>query len=70
MGSKTANKQERQRRKRAQERMIKIDSQKRPKFWLLRMHEKQKSSLIMSCALLKKYAFFLAKPIFSHSYAN
>ena len=39
-------KQERQREKREQERKIEIDSQKRSKFWLLRMCEKQKSSLI------------------------
>ena len=46
VGNKTANKQERQREKREQERKIEKDSQKRSKFWLLRMCEKQKSSLI------------------------
>ena len=45
VGDKTANKQERQREKREQERKIAIDSQKRSKFWLLHMHEKQKSCL-------------------------
>ena len=48
VGYKTANKQERQRKKRKWERKIEIDSQKRSKFWLLRMREKQKSSLITS----------------------
>ena len=48
VANKTANKQERQREKRGQERKIEIDSQKRSKFWLLHMREKQKSSLIMS----------------------
>ena len=48
VGNKTANKQERQRKKREQERKIEIDSQKRSKFWLLRMREKQKSCLTTS----------------------
>ena len=48
VGNKTANKQDRQRKKREQERKIEIDSQKRSKFWLLRMCEKQKSCLITS----------------------
>ena len=48
VGNKTANKQERQREKREQERKIAIDSQKRSKFWLLHMREKQKSCLITS----------------------
>ena len=46
VGNKTANKQERQGKKREQERKIQIDSQKRSKFWLL--HENQKSGLITS----------------------
>ena len=43
VGNKTANKQERQRTKREQERKIEIDLQKRSKFWLLHIREKQKS---------------------------
>ena len=39
VGNKTANKQERQ-KKREGERKIEIDSQKRTKFWLLCMREK------------------------------
>ena len=48
VGNKTANKQERQRENREQERKIAIDSQKRSKFLLLHMREKQKSCLITS----------------------
>ena len=48
VGNKTANKQERQRKKREQERKIEVHSQKRAKFWLLHMREKQKSCLITS----------------------
>ena len=48
VGNRTANKQERQRTKREQERKIEIDLQKRSKFWLLRKCEKQKSCLITS----------------------
>ena len=48
VGNKTTNKQERQREKREQERKIEIDSQKRSKFGLLSMREKQKSCLIIS----------------------
>ena len=35
-----------------------------------RMREKQKSCLITSGYVVGKYAFFLAKLVFSHSYAN
>jgi len=48
VSNKTASKQERQRKKREQERKNEIDSQKRSKFWILCMREKQKSCLIMS----------------------
>ena len=48
VGNKTANKQGRQRERRQQERKIEIDSQKKPKFWLLRMREKQKSCSVTS----------------------
>ena len=48
VGNNTANKQERQREKRERERKIEIDSQKRNKFLLLRMREKQISCLITS----------------------
>ena len=67
VSNKTAYKQERQRKKRERETKIKIDSQKKSKFWLLRMREKQKDLLRH---ITRKYAFFLAKLIFSHSYAN
>ena len=69
VGNKTANKQERQREKREQERKIAIDSQKRSKFWLLHMREKQKK-LFNYVRLVEKHAFFLAKLFFSPSYAN
>ena len=45
VSNKTAYKQERQRKKRERETKIEIDSQKRSKFWLLRMREKQKNLL-------------------------
>ena len=48
VGNKTANKQERQREKREQERKIAIDSQKRSKFWLLHMVKNKKRCLITS----------------------
>ena len=69
VGSKTANKQERQREKREQERKIAIDSQKRSKFWLLHMREKQKK-LFNYVRLVEKHAFFLARLFFILSYAN
>ena len=59
VGNKTANKQERQRKKREQERKIEIDSQKKVQ--------------ILAFAhmwLVEKHAFFLAKLFFSLSYAN
>lgn len=39
------------------------------KFWLLRMREKQKK-LFNYVRLVRKYAFFLVKLVFSHSYDN
>ena len=41
VGKKTANEEERQRKKRERERKIEIDSQKKSKFWLVRMREKK-----------------------------
>ena len=67
VSNKTAYKRERQRKKRERETKIKIDSQKMSKFWLFRMCEKQKTYYVR---LVEKYAFFLAKLIFSHFYAN
>ena len=44
MGKKTANKEERQRKKRERYKKIEIDSQiRKSKFWLVRMREKQKA---------------------------
>ena len=59
VGNKTANKQERQRKKREQERKIEIDSQKKVQI-LAFAHTR----------LVEKHAFFLAKLFFSLSYAN
>ena len=44
VGNKTANNEERQRKKEEQGRQIKVDSQqKKSKFWSVRMGEKQKA---------------------------
>ena len=48
VGNKTANKHERQRKKKSKREKIEIDSQKRSKYSLLRMCKKQKSCLITS----------------------
>ena len=53
-------KKEKKERKRVRERKIEIDS---------RMREKQKK-LFNYVRLVGKYVFFLAKLVFSHSYAN
>ena len=42
VGKKTANEEERERKKRERERKIEIDSQKKSKFWLVRMRENKK----------------------------
>ena len=63
VGNKTANKQERQREKREQERKIAIDSQKRSKFWLLHMREKQKK-LFNYVRLVEKQCLFPCKTLF------
>ena len=65
VGNKTANKQERQRKKESKREGSKSIRKKGLNFGFFAcMHDKQKSGLV------EKYAFFLAKPIFSHSYAN
>ena len=43
------------------ERKIEIDSQKRTKFWLLRMREKQNNKLFNYVRLLEKYAYLSRK---------
>ena len=58
LGNKIAKKEEKKEKKRASEKDR------------LRMREKQKSCLITSGYVVGKYAFFLAKLVFSHSYAN
>ena len=47
----------------------KMIRQKRSKFWLLRMCEKQKRCLITS-DYLENMSFFLEKLVFSHSYTD
>ena len=56
VGHKTANKEERQRKKRARE--IEIDSEKKFNFWLVGMREKKKLSIYVR--VVRKYAFFVA----------
>ena len=46
VGNKTTDKKKKRRKKRERERKIEMDSQKRSTFWLLRMREKPKRSLI------------------------
>ena len=69
VGNKTANKQERQRKKREQERKIEIDSQKKVEI-LGFAHAWKTKKLFNYARLVKKHAFFLAKLFFSLSYAN
>ena len=61
MGNKTANKHERQRKKREQERKIQIGSQKKVQI-LVFAHAGTKK-LFNYVWLVEKYDFFLAKPI-------
>ena len=53
VGNKTANKQERQSKKRERERKLETDSHK-SKFWLLRMREKQIKKLLNYVRLVEK----------------
>ena len=69
VGNKTANKQERQRKKREQERKMEIYSLKKVQILAL-AHAWKTKKLFNYVRLLEKYTFFLAKLIFSHSYAN
>ena len=69
VGNKTANKQERQRKKREQERKIEIDSQKKVQILAFVRAWKTKK-LFNNIRLVEKHAFFLAKLFFSLSYAN
>ena len=66
VGNKTANKEGKKESERG--RLNKI-RQKKSKFWLLRMCEKQKK-LFNYVRLVGKYVFFLEKLVFSHSYAH
>ena len=69
VGNKTANKQERQRKKREQDRKIEIDSQKKVQI-LAFAHVWKTKKVFNYISLVKKHAFFLAKLFFSLSYAN
>ena len=69
VGNKTANKQERQRKKREQERKIEIDSQKRVQI-LAFVHAWKTKKLFNYVRLVEKHAFFLAELLFSLSHAN
>ena len=53
VGNKTADKQERQSKKRERERKLETDSQK-SKFWLLRTREKQIKKLLNYVRLVEK----------------
>ena len=69
VGNKTAFQEEREREKREQERKIQIGSPK--KVQILALAQAWKSNKLFNYVrLVEKYAFFLAKPIFSHSYVN
>ena len=69
VGNKTADKQERQRKKREQDRKIEIDSQKKVQI-LAFAHVWKTKKVFNYISLVKKHAFFLAKLFFSLSYAN
>ena len=69
VGNKTANKQERQRKKREQERKIEIDSQKKVQIRAF-VHAWKTKKLFNYVRLVEKHAFFLAKHFFSLSYVN
>ena len=70
MGNKTANKQERQRKKREQERKIEIDSQKKVQILAFCACVKNKKAVLNYVRLDEKHAFFLEKLFFSLSYAS
>ena len=69
VGNKTADKQERQRKKREQDRKIEIDSQKKVQI-LAFAHVWKTKKVFNYISLVKKHGFFLAKLFFSLSYAN
>ena len=69
VGNKTADKQERQRKKREQDRKIEIDLQKKVQI-LAFAHVWKTKKVFNYISLVKKHAFFLAKLFFSLSYAN
>ena len=60
VGHKTVNKKERQSKKTERKRKIEIDSEKKIKFRLVGMREKQKSSVFIYVRVVGKYAFFVA----------
>ena len=68
LGNKTSNKLERQRKKES-DREIEIDSQKKDQI-LAFVLEWKTNKLFNYVILVEKYAFFLAKLIFSHFYAT
>ena len=69
VGNKTANKQERQKKKKEQKRKIEIDSQKKVQIFAF-AHTWKTKKLFNYVRLVEKHAFFLAKLLFSLSYAN
>ena len=69
VGNKTADKQERQRKKREQDRKIEIDSQQKVQI-LAFAHAWKTKKRFNYVRLVEKRAFFLAKLFFSLSYAN
>ena len=69
VGNKTANKEEGQRKKTEQDGKIEIDSQKKGKI-LACAHAWKTKKVFNYILLVRKYAFSVAKLIFSLSYAN
>ena len=63
----TANKQERQRKKRERQKGIEIDSQRKSKFWFVRMREKQKKpfNYVRLVGKGEKMRFFRYSPAFT-----
>ena len=67
-GNKIADKEERQRKIRERGERSKEIRKKNPNFGFCACEKHKK--LFNYVRLVRKYAFFLAKPIFSHSYAH
>ena len=70
VGNKTANNEERQRKKEEQGRQIKVDSQQK-KVQILGLCVWVKNKKLFNYVqLVGKYTFYVAKLTFSHPYAN